>query len=341
MIQQRAGIVGPSDEELMGRVAGGDQVALQDLHARYAPLVYGLAARTLDPAAAEEIVQDVFLAIWRGAATFDPSRGTFRAWALRIAHLRVLNELRRRRRRPTTTPDPDGRHVGTLPDVSAPPDEAAWLDYRRLVVREAVQALPPLQRQALSLAFFDDLTHEQVAEFLNLPLGTAKTRIRAGVRKLRLQLAPLVLTALLAALLGGLVYLGVRFERQRAALDLQQQALRVATSSEAPPLRLSAVSGVPPTTHATYRGRTGVDLGVMNFSDFAPPPSGHVYQAWIRHGTVWTSLGTVRPDASGEAMLIARGAVYATPPDALEVTREPAPGSAVPTGPVVVLWSGP
>src|SRR5438270_2591151 len=88
------------DEELMGQLAAGRQEALGPLHGRYAPLIFGLAAQTLDRAAAEEIVQEVFLAVWRKAATFDPARGTFRAWVLRIAHLRVINELRRRGRRP-------------------------------------------------------------------------------------------------------------------------------------------------------------------------------------------------------------------------------------------------
>jgi len=88
-----------SDEELMSQLAAGRQDALGPLHGRYASLVYNVAAQTIGGATAEEIVQDVFVAVWRKAGTFDPSRGTFRAWVLRIAHLRVLNELRRRGRR--------------------------------------------------------------------------------------------------------------------------------------------------------------------------------------------------------------------------------------------------
>src|SRR5438045_83201 len=164
-----------SDEELMHELAQGRQEALGPLHGRYAALIFNLAAQTLDRAAAEEIVQDVFLAVWRKADTFDPARGAFRPWVLRIAHLRVINELRRRGRRPQVAPNPDGLRFAALADRGPAPDDEAWSDYRRTVVQDAVAHLPPPQRQALSLAFFDELTHEQIASFLNLPLGTAKT----------------------------------------------------------------------------------------------------------------------------------------------------------------------
>ena len=85
-----------ADEDLMRRIAGGSPEALALLHRRFARLIFGLAAQTLDRATAEDLVQEVFLAVWRNASRFDPERGTVRAWILQIAHFRVLNELRRR-----------------------------------------------------------------------------------------------------------------------------------------------------------------------------------------------------------------------------------------------------
>src|SRR3954470_8054685 len=114
------------DDELMRHVAAGRAEAIGPLHGRYAPRIFSLAVQTLDRAAAEEIVQDVFVAVWRKAGTFDPSRGTFRAWVLRIAHLRVLNELRRRGRRVRFEPDPEGLRVGSVPEPGPGPPEEAW-----------------------------------------------------------------------------------------------------------------------------------------------------------------------------------------------------------------------
>src|SRR5215470_6869160 len=91
----------PTDEELVAELAGGSHAALAELHARYAPLVFGLAARALDRGAAEDLVQEVLVTVWRQAATFDPARGPVRAWLVRIAQSRISNELRRRRRHPT------------------------------------------------------------------------------------------------------------------------------------------------------------------------------------------------------------------------------------------------
>src|SRR5271165_2457444 len=263
--------LGPSlsDEELMGQLAAGRQDALGPLHGRYASLVFNLAAQTLDRATAEEIVQDVFVAIWRKAGTFDPARGTFRAWILRIAHLRVLNELRRRGLRPRIEPDSEGLHIASVPEPGPGPAEEAWCEHRRGIVRAAVAALPPPQRQALSLAFLEDLTHEQIADFLNLPLGTTKSRIRAGLHTLRAHLSPLLAAGLLVV--GLVTFLHLR-ERSR----LHYEALRLVTSSDIVPRRMAANSGPPvqTETHGNYRGRPSVPLAVLTFSHFEPAPSG-------------------------------------------------------------------
>src|SRR5215510_9861641 len=155
-----------SDEELMRQLAAGAQEALGPLYSRYARLIFHLAVRTLDRPAAEEIVQDVFLAVWRRASTFDPEKGAFRSWVLQISHYRILNALRQRSRQPQLEPDPDGLYVADLPDESPEPAETMWQEYRRSALQAAFAELPPPQRHALGLAFFEDLTHEQVAAVL-------------------------------------------------------------------------------------------------------------------------------------------------------------------------------
>jgi RNA polymerase sigma-70 factor (ECF subfamily) len=180
----------PRDDELMRQVADGSAEALGPLHRRFARLIFGVAVQSLDRAAAEDLVQDVFLAVWRNARRFDPARGTVRAWVLQITHFRLLNELRRRSRQPEVVPDPEGLVLADLPASDPGPAEAIWQGHCHALLKSALNELPPLQRQALGLALVDDLTHEEVATELGLPLGTAKTRIRAGLVKLRGKLGP-------------------------------------------------------------------------------------------------------------------------------------------------------
>ena len=206
----------------MRQLAAGRSEAFGPLHDRHAALIYGVAARSLDRAAAEEISQEVFLAVWRYAASFDPTRGTFRAWVLQITRSIVLNEVRRRGRRPRATTHSNGSGGDHLPDPGPDPAESAWREHRRAAVRAAVEALPPPQREALSLAFLEDLTHEQVAAFLELPLGTTKSRIRCGLKALRGSLAPLVGAGLILA--GLLTFAGLREHAHQTAL--RRQGLR-------------------------------------------------------------------------------------------------------------------
>jgi len=179
----------PSDEELARQLTFGRQEPLGILHQRYASLILKMAAHSLDRGTAEEIVQDVFLAVWRNAPVFGPERGTFRAWVLQIAHFRILNELRRQRRRPLLQPDPDGLLLANLADDGPGPEELAQRESLRSVVQSAFADLPQSQRQAVDLAFFKDLSHTEVAAELRIPLGTAKPRIRSSLLRLRGQLA--------------------------------------------------------------------------------------------------------------------------------------------------------
>jgi RNA polymerase sigma-70 factor (ECF subfamily) len=324
-----------SDEELMSQLAAGAQEALGPLYSRYARLIFHLAAQTLDRSAAEEIIQDVFLAVWRRASTFDPVRGAFRPWVLQIAHFRILNELRRRSRQPRLEPDLDGLLEASLPDDSLEPAEAFQRASIRATLQEALADLPTPQRQVLDLAFGEDLTHEQVAAALNLPLGTTKTRIRAGMQNLRNKLAPRMAVL---ALVGFVAFLGVRYQAELVTRQRDERALSLLTTSDLEAIRLAQAPGMPAQTHGHYRGRAGAEIAVLSLSHFPLAPAGQIYQGWVLHEGRWTSLGMVQPDVNGNAHLIAEGPELAAPPEAVQVTLEPAGGSPVPSGPVVITW---
>jgi RNA polymerase sigma-70 factor (ECF subfamily) len=297
-----------------------------------------MALQSLDPGTAEEIVQDVFLSVWRKSQTFDPKRGAFRPWLLQIAHYRILNELRTRSRRPKLDPDAGGDVLEQIRDIRDEPAEAAWQTFRKDAVRKAVDRLPPAQRQALSLAFFDDLSHDQVAQALNLPVGTVKTRIRTAVHKLRFMLAPLGVAAVaMAILLGG----GIRWDMQRRAAQRTDRALSMATASDITRLHIPAAAGINAATHGSYQGRPGTPLAVLALHEFAPAPQGRTYQAWVGHGGTWTSMGTATIDSAGNALVVSEGPAFTALPAEVEVTIEPRGGSNSPTGAVVIHYTAP
>jgi RNA polymerase sigma factor (sigma-70 family) len=328
-----------TDEELMRLLAVGRQDALGPLHERYAPQIFGLAARSLGPEAAEEVSQEIFLAVWQHAATFDPARGSFRTWVLQITRTRIINELRRRGRRPQTTSQSARGGDDPPPDPGPGPVEEACRAHRRAAVRAAVEALPPPQREALSLAFLEDLTHEQIASLLKMPLGTTKSRIRAGVKTLRIRLAPLVAAGLIV---GSLAVAGLHEVDQQLALHRRDRALRLVTNSEVVPRRLGPAPGINSAAHGNYRGREGVDMAVLTLSYLDPAPSGFEYRAWASHQGRWTLLGRVRLEGEGRSLMIAEGAALRSLPDQVLVTIEPvgrhAGDGAMPNGPPVVRW---
>ena len=167
---------------LLTRIAARDERAVEDLHARYGRPLYSLAYRvTRSERFAQDVVQEVFVAVWKDAARFDPSRGTVGAWLFSLARHKAIDLVRREANVRKHTADDD------LSFREAPDDvhDEAWLNIRRERVLAAVADLPPAQLEALELAFFAGLTHVEVAERLGIPLGTAKTRIRTALLRLR------------------------------------------------------------------------------------------------------------------------------------------------------------
>ena len=325
------------DERLVARLAAGEHWALGPLYSRHADFVFNVAAQTLDRAAAEEIVQEVFLTVWRKADTFDPARGAFRAWVHRITQTRVLNELRRRSRRPQAAPDPDGQRLAAIADPEPDPADVVWLDDRRAAVQAAMADLPPPQQEAVRMAFYEELSHQQVASALDLPLGTAKTRIRAGLQRLRQNLIAVAIIGLAATLLG---VLADRYARARDALDQDDRALKLTTSSDTELLRLGAAGGVPAEAHANYRHAPGASVVVLTSSYLPAPRAGSTYRAWAKLNGTWRYLGPVTTDETGAARLIAEGPDLANKPEAVEVTLEATGEVAQPAGAVVLRWTG-
>lgn len=185
------------DSQLVSRMAAGEDAALGDLYDRYGKTVYALAlAIVREPADAEEVVVDAFGQAWRSAGTFDAGRGSVGAWLATIARSRALDTVRARGRRAkaherAALVSEDG--VATpIASVGSDPSRGAERTEARRLVSQALASLPEPQRAAIELAYFEGLSQSEIAERLAEPLGTIKTRIRAGMEKLRGLLGPLL-----------------------------------------------------------------------------------------------------------------------------------------------------
>ena len=177
-----------ADQAALGRMARGDHDALAELYDRHGRMVYSLALRILrDRAEAEDIVQEVFAQAWAQAARYDTSRGAVAAWLLMLARSRAIDRLRAKRARPDNTSDE--RAAMNIPDGTVPQDMQLLSAEQVKRLQMALQELSAPQRVALELAYYEGLTHAEVAERLEEPLGTVKTRIRQAVIKLRESLA--------------------------------------------------------------------------------------------------------------------------------------------------------
>lgn len=171
-----------SDLALVTAIRSGDQAAMAELYDRYSAIVYSVALRVLqDTGAAEDVLQEIFMQLWRHPGAFDASRGNMGAWLAVIARNRAIDALRRRK------PEDDIEDVV----VSVEPDFASVADRARVMekVRGALDGMPAPQRAALEMAYFEGLTHAEIAEKTGEPLGTVKTRIRTGLLSLRKVLA--------------------------------------------------------------------------------------------------------------------------------------------------------
>ncbi len=180
----RASVRAAQLQGLLVSVASGSQLALAELYDLTSRQVFALALRILkDRQIAEEVVLDVFLQIWKRAASFDPSRGRPFGWILTIGRSRALDALRSRTVRSRREEDLSAGAV--LTDLSSTPPERAVARDRSRRLADAMAELPGDQACAVELAYFQDLSHTEIAARLGLPLGTIKTRIRLGMLKLR------------------------------------------------------------------------------------------------------------------------------------------------------------
>jgi RNA polymerase sigma-70 factor (ECF subfamily) len=169
---------GSTDSSLIAATRSGDERAMTELYDRYSRIVYSVALRVLgDSGAAEDVLQEVFMQLWRNPGLFDSSRGNLAPWLAVIARNRSIDAIRKRR--PET--DIEDVVVSVDCDLAGEADRAIAMEK----VRGAMSAMPPAQRSALEMAYFEGLSHSEISAKTGEPLGTIKTRIRSGLLALR------------------------------------------------------------------------------------------------------------------------------------------------------------
>src|SRR5215217_7864133 len=182
---------GLSDEQLMDRVGGPEvEVALATLYDRYSRTVFGIGLKLLgDRSLAEELVQEVFLKVWRSSHTFDPSRGNFSTWLYRVTRSAALDLYRKRTSRIRPVPADGDSQIDAARDSSANPEEIvdeSWLSWR---ISRALEGLGATQREVIELAYFHGLSQREISQRTGIPLGTVKTRTSSAMKRLRQLLA--------------------------------------------------------------------------------------------------------------------------------------------------------
>ncbi|MGB6431450.1 MAG: sigma-70 family RNA polymerase sigma factor [Candidatus Acidiferrales bacterium] len=185
VIQGSAGPRDPADGELMERLTARDPTALESLYDRYSRMVYSLALRIAgQPAVAEEIVQDVFLKLWHSADRYRAERGPLGPWLCTLARNRALDHLRLKREKQRRREDSlDGDF--TMHTSAPNPETLAQQSQQAVRVRESLSELPAAQQRAIELAYFEGMTHSEIAAALAEPLGTVKSWIRSGLLRMR------------------------------------------------------------------------------------------------------------------------------------------------------------
>ena len=173
----------PSDGVLVSAIASGDESAMGQLYDRYSAVVYSIALRVLgDAGMAEDLLQEIFIQLWRNPRAFDSDRGALAPWLVAVTRNRAIDWLRKRR---PETPVADVA-------LSFEPDLASKTEFARRIgkIRAMLESMPTTQRDVLEMAYFEGMTHNEIAARTGQPLGTVKTRIRSGLLTLRTALTP-------------------------------------------------------------------------------------------------------------------------------------------------------
>ena len=180
------------DRELVSRIRGGDEDAFRGLFRRYAPSARALAQRVVrQPNLAEDIVQEAFLSIWESPDGYDPERGSVRSWLMTTVHHRAVDAVRREEAHRRRVDEAAGDTVILVEDPADQVVEEVGLPQERAAILTALDGLPAEQRQVIELMYFDGLTQSKIADRLQLPLGTVKSRTLLGMRRLRTSLVGL------------------------------------------------------------------------------------------------------------------------------------------------------
>ena len=174
------------DHHLIHRVALLERDALEVLYGRYVSSVYSLAMYMLKhQAMAEEVTQEIFLNIWLKASSYKADRGEPRAWIMSVAHHKIVDVIRSRRRNPTISDPADYEMLDMLPADQTSTEEEVERNLERDRIFEALSHLPPAQREVILLAYFEGFSQSEISQKLDQPLGTIKTRVRLAMQKLR------------------------------------------------------------------------------------------------------------------------------------------------------------